>query len=154
MRYKAVLAKKWLFLFLVLGIASGFGFQKAVDPKTIDVEHYNGPKIILGTEGGIIAMRNETVILRSGEVYYHNNVVKNDYRYLKTLNRKDVKRVFHLARNPGLPMGKYNHPGNMSTFLQLYRRQKLIKNFVWGEPGLEIPASLDKSYSGIINIIK
>jgi hypothetical protein len=145
--------KALYFFFLVFGISLSFSFQKAPDVSVIDVDHYTGRKVVVGTEGGIVAMRNETVILRSGEVYYHNNVV-NEYKYLKKLSKKQVRRVFHLAANPGLPHKKFEHPGNMSTFLQEFKNQRLIKNFVWGEPGVDVPPTLDKVYSEIINIIK
>jgi hypothetical protein len=139
-------------LFLI-GIFASLAFQKAPGPNDIDVPTYKGKKIVLGTEGGVVAMRNETIILYSGQVYYHNTVI-NEYKFLKTLNSKQQKKVFKLIRNPKLPHKDFQHPGNMSTFLEYYQNNKLKKSYTWGEPGVEVPPALDKTYSEIINIIK
>jgi hypothetical protein len=153
MRAKDVMLKHVLFRIAVFILAaSGFAFQAGTGDN-IDVEHYTGKKIVIGTEGGLVSMRNETIILYTGQVYYHNNVI-NEYKYLKTLDKKQLKTVFKLIRTPGLPGKRFNHPGKMITFLQYYKNQKLIKDYAWGEPGVEIPAALDKTYSGIINIVK
>ncbi len=141
-------------VFIVILAAFSLALKPDKPVQHTDVESYTGHKIIIGTEGGIVAMRNETIILHTGEIFYHNNVAKEEYRYLKTLNKKDLRQVFCLGESLSLPWGGFSHPGNMSTFLQVYHNKKLIRNFVWGEPGTDVPASLDKAYSGIINIIK
>ncbi len=138
-----------LFCFALL---LSFSFQTS-QPGTIDIAHYPGKKIIVGTEGGIVSMRNETIILDNGKVYYHNNVI-DEYKYLKTLDKKQTQKVFKLIRKPGLPGAKFTHPGKMSTFLQYYKNQKLKKDYIWGEPGVDIPSALDVAYSGIINTVK
>jgi hypothetical protein len=140
-------------LIICLAVWQGCAVQKPADPTKIDVGNYKGRKIIVGTEGGPASLRNETIILVSGEMYYHNNFVK-DYKYLKTLNKTQKKAVFKLANNPALPHEGFNHPGNMSTFFEKYNHQKLDHKYVWGEPGVEVPEGLDQTYSGIINIIK
>jgi hypothetical protein len=154
MTYKALALKKSIMLLILfIGTIISFSFQKAPDGSTIDVANYKGKKVIVGTEGGVVSMRNETIILYSGQVFYHNSVI-NEYKYLKTLPAKKTKQVFKLIKSPRLPHKQFNHPGNMSTFLEYYKRQKLVKSYIWGEPGIDVPPALDKTYSEIINILK
>ncbi len=126
-------------------------FGKSGPDKAIDVAKYKGSKITIGTEGGTAKIRDEKIILHSGQVYEHD-VVKNEYKYLKTLSGKDARRVFSMF--DGAAKSSFNHPGTSSSFVQQDHNGDISYYYIWGEEGVEVPEYVLSGYTEILKIIR
>ncbi len=141
---------KYLMLLFCVLIVKTQGYGKTGPDKIIDVVKYKGIKIIIGTEGGKAKIRQEKIILRSGQIYDHN-IDKNEYKYIKTLTGKDVRHVFSVFS--GAPITSYNHPGTTSNYVEEDHNGKISFYYMWGEEGVEVPGFILSGYTEIVKII-
>jgi len=141
---------------ILLVIISVFAMQsiciaKKGNEKIADVKKYRGTKILIGTEGGASKSRDETVILKSGQIFTHN-IEKDEYKYLKTLTGRETRKVFSMFN--GVPKSSFNHPGPPSSFVEQDHNGNISYYYIWGEQGIEVPEYILSGYAEILKIIR
>jgi len=130
---------------------NNISFGKSGNDKIVDVKNYKGTKITIGTDGGVSKRRDETVVLRSGQIFYHN-IENNEYKYLKTLAGKDARRIFSMF--DGAAKSSFNHPGTSSSFIEQDHNGSISYYYIWGESGVEVPEYILTGYTEILKMIK
>ena len=155
-----------LSVFIFANLSSCIFFNMASEMKKPEediVANYKGRKIVLGTEGGFASIRNERIILFGavldedsyvlGRVYEHNSASK-EYHQIKKLDGEQVHHILSLFKKASKSVRTFNHPGNMSTFMNEYNHGKMVNQYIWGEAGVAVPEKLTETYSEILKTIK
>lgn len=132
-------------LFLAYGKKIGGGDDQ------VDVAKYKGQKIVIGNENPSAGLRDETIILHSGQVYTHEKG-KDEYKFQKKISNGDVHRIFGMIDRAAI--SSFNHPGDLSSFIEAYSHGKVTSYYIWGERGIEVPKYILEDYTAILKIVR
>lgn len=128
-----------------------YGIKNTGGDDNIDVTKYKGQKIVIGNENSSAGLRDETIILHSGQVFSHVKG-KNEYRFQKKLTRGDIHRIFRMIDRAAI--SSFNHPGDQSSFIEGYNSGKVTNYYIWGEVGIEVPKYILEDYTEILKIVR
>ena len=142
---------KYLIVLFCMTLFHAHGFKKAGGDENIDVVKYKGQKIVIGNENTNGTIRDETIILRSGEVFSHRKG-KDEYKFQKKLSNGDIHRIFGMIDRAAIT--SFNHPGDPSSFIEAYSRGKVTNYYIWGEAGAEVPGYILEDYTAILKIVR
>jgi hypothetical protein len=142
---------KYLIALLCMTIFHAYGFKKTGGDENIDVAKYKGQKIVIGNENTNGTIRDETIILKSGQVFSHRKG-NAEYKFQKKLSNGDVHRIFGLIDRAAIT--SFNHPGDPSSFIEAYSRGKVTNYYIWGEAGTEVPGYILEDYTEILKIVR
>jgi len=142
---------KYVIVLFCITFFQSFGFKKAGDDEKIDVAKYKGQKIVIGNENTNGTIRDETIILRSGQVFSHAKG-NAEYKFQKKLSNGDIHHIFGVIDRA--PITSFNHPGDPSFFIEEYSHGKVTNYYIWGEAGAEVPKYILEDYTDILKIAR
>ncbi len=113
-------------------------------------KNYKGYQLVAGTSGGVTGMMKEYVLLGNGQLFLSKGL-KGEWKEVRKLKKSKTKDIFNKAEELGLGTLKFNHPGNMTSYLilKLPPRSNEIK---WGEPGISPPDGVSAFYNYLLSV--
>jgi len=144
------LGKYIILLFCIITVYA-YGVKKGGEDDKIDVTKYKGQKIVIGNENPSAGLRDETIILHSGQVFSHVKG-KDEYKFQKKISKGDIHHIFGMIGRAAI--SSYNHPGDLSSFIEAYDHSKVTNYYIWGERGIEVPGYILEDYTEILKIVR
>ena len=109
---------------------------------------YHDRQLIIGSGGGVTGAIKEYAVFENGQLFI-NKGVKGDWRELKSVSGRTVRKIFSKAESLGLDELKFNHPGNMSYYL-IYKNGKKSNEVKWGDANNQVPPEIAAFYQELI----
>lgn len=129
-------------IWLCLAFTFCYCQRAAFQPEALQQDY-----LTFGKGGGMTNQVETYYILEDGQVYQHNNLVK-EYRHLGRLKKADRKACFeHAAALPASLFG-CDEPGNLYYFLSVHS-QDTTKSCTWGKNDFTPPAEITSFYQHI-----
>ena len=116
-----------LLLFMSLLFSGNLLFANNLD--SISEQAY----VSIGSGGGFTGLTTEYHLFKDGNVYKFNSL-ENQKVWVKKLNKKEMKCVFKKLDALHLEDMDYNHPGNISYFIEKRSGEK-VNRITWGGSG-------------------
>lgn len=105
--------------------------------------HAKHLSISFGSGGGFTGAVNEYILKGSGELY-EVKAFSSDTVHLKTIPKKDLKKIFKYSESDQIQKILQNESGNMYRFIKLYKDGTLKNNFQWPQGKTDLPAELNE----------
>lgn len=101
-------------------------------------------RLYIGSGGGFAAAYNEYLFLENGQVFYFNSLTKES-KELKTLAKKEAKKIYKNLASLNLAHYAINKSGNMNYYIREVKgkNQWEVK---WGTDLTEVPEELKQFY--------
>jgi hypothetical protein len=84
---------------------------------------YKGPKISIGSGGGISGEYNEYILLNNGNLY-HKNSYKKDTVFLGSISKNESEQIFENYFTLSFDDINLNSPGNFNYFIKFEEKEK------------------------------
>jgi hypothetical protein len=103
-------------------------------------KHIKTYSISYGQGGGFTGATTEHILKGDGNLYFIREF-STDTAFVHKIENKKLKQVFRMAESKTLLAIEQDKPGNMSSFIRLYKDKQLVKSWVWAE-GAEVAQPL------------
>jgi amino acid permease len=108
-------------------------------------------RLIFGSGGGFTGMYTSYGLYEDGRLF--SLLADSTQKQLKKLRKKQTRDIFALANNLKLAIPAFNHPGNMSSFIN-FRVYGVSTEYKWGDPNVSVPGEIKDFYSQLNAIVK
>jgi hypothetical protein len=113
-------------------------------------KNYKGIQLVVGTSGGVTGMMKEYVLLENRQLFLSKGLT-GEWKELRQLKRTQTKEIFSKASELGLASLKFNHPGNLTSYL-IFKQPPRSNEVKWGESGVLPPEGIVEFYNYLISI--
>lgn len=115
---------------------------------------YHGDKLVFGGGGGFAGIVVSYVLYGDGELYRQAPGKGQQDVFLKKISTAKRKKLFAKANAIYRSTAPFQHPGNMTDFLEIDKIRKESKKYSWGEPGYQPPADLKELHNLLMALIQ
>jgi hypothetical protein len=138
--------------FLVLISISALGqTTKTVSTEMDSIAAKSKCYFVAGSSGGFSGQVTRYYFLSDGNVYRTESLMKKD-SLIRHLTKKETKTVFKKLKALHLEKTEFNHPGNMTYFIEQNKKGK-VSTVKWGDSTKETPADISAFYKYIMDLI-
>ena len=100
--------------------------------------------VSFGSGGGFTGAVDEFILYGNGTLKSIKPFSK-DTLLLKTLAKKDIKKIFKTLESKSLNKIKLDAPGNMTNFITFSKAGKIIQKFQWSQ-GTTVPNEINELF--------
>jgi hypothetical protein len=152
----------FLFVFLIFIVGVSTQCQKKIAADKIPAT-----RLVFGEGGGFTGEIQEFALLEDGKIVTRDKAKPTkpdsgkmaqqpvvEYRILTKIGGDAAKSIFEKAKKLDLSSVKFNEPGNMSKFFNLFDGNAKTNNrIVWGATGKPIRAEIDALHKTLMAFI-
>lgn len=121
--------------------------------KPISLESYKGKKLIIGNSGGATGAILTWYILDNGKIYVTKSI-QDEPKELKKLPKSTTNSLFEKAQALELSKDEFNHPGNMTYFIEFVSPPAPSNKIKWGDNAFNVPEKYLNFYKETLSIIQ
>jgi len=120
--------------------------------KPLDVNEYDGPKLIFGTFGGFAGSSNEHTLLPDGQLLNQSTKAR-DRRPNGKIDKKVATQMIKNFKTLGFNTLELHDPGNLTYFIEFSENGEKHK-LSWGRGAQKVPAELKTYYQTLYGLVK
>jgi hypothetical protein len=137
--------------FVLLSISAFSQTAKTTSTEVDSIAAKSKCYFVAGSSGGFSGQVTKYYFLSDGNVYRTESLMKRD-SLIRHLTKKEAKTVFKKLKALHLEKIDFNHPGNMTYFIEQTKKGKasMVK---WGDNSKETPADVSEFYKYIMDLI-
>ncbi len=139
---------KYFLLFILLSV----GLMACNTQKALELDSYDGPKIVFGSSGGFTGVSKEHILLPDGQLFKAGMDGKSRNAEGK-IDKNLAKQMISNFKALGFDQLELNDPGNMTYFID-YSENGKNHRVVWGGGRSEIPKELKPYYHTLMGLVK
>ncbi len=132
-------------------ILSIFGINNCNSQQNLP-DNYSKKQIGFGRGGGFTGDWTYYYLLDNGDLF-KKNLRDKDYTRLKTIDKKTVKSIFEKINEADFKNIKFDHPGNMSYFVEI-KNKNTSNKVCWGDVSNPVPANVGEIYKTLNSFVK
>ncbi len=112
--------------------------------------------ITFGSSGGMTAYIKRYELSPSGKLMLREGriVANKESKLLKTLSKKEMHEISKKLELLKLEEIKFNHPGNMSYFLNIVTKDSTLNEITWGGSEQAVPGKVKGFYEFLMTKVK
>ena len=107
--------------------------------------------LVAGSGGGFSGQVVQYYVLSNGDVYRTESLTKESSLH-KKLSKKETKSIFKKLKELHLEKMDFNHPGNMSYFIEQHKKGN-VSSVKWGDNKTETPPEVSSFYKFLMEKI-
>lgn len=108
------------------------------------ISERNSCYFIVGSAGGFTGQSLRYYFFKDGSVYKQINTASELDR-VRTISKKEVKKLFRELKSLQLKKTSFNHPGNITYSIEQHFKSE-VASVAWGDSSVPVPASLKNFY--------
>jgi len=139
-------------LFFILFTVTSYAQTTKSDTLNIDsIAAKSKCYLVAGSGGGFSGQIIQYHVLNNGNVY-RSESLKKESSLFKTLSKKEAKSIFKKLKELHLEKIDFNHPGNMSYFIEQHKKGN-VHSVKWGDGAMPAPAEVSSFYKFLMEKI-
>jgi len=138
--------------FFILFTVTSYAQKTKSDPLNLDsITAKSKNYIVAGSGGGFSGEIIQYYVLSNGSVY-RSETLKKETSLYKKLSKKDTKSLFKKLKALHLEKIDFNHPGNMSHFIEEHKKGN-VHSVKWGDSAMKVPEQVNSFYKFLMDKI-
>jgi hypothetical protein len=107
--------------------------------------------IVTGSSGGFSGQIVQHYFFSDGNIYRSESLGKKN-SWVKKLSKKETKIVFKKLKALHLEKVDFNHPGNMTYFIEQHKNG-IVNSIKWGDNKVQLPSDITTFHRYLMDII-
>lgn len=143
MLMKHVYFSFWLLVFCAISACSSAKFTVGSLPKQ---------QLIFGSGGGFTGKYDSNLLLENGQIF-KKDFLNSQFIEQKGIRKRKARAFFRAADELELGQMDFNHPGNLSMFLE-FQTDSTTARVTWGDPNFAVNQKVKDLHVALSGLIK
>lgn len=109
-------------------------------------------QLLFGSGGGFVGKYTSNVLLENGQIFQKESV-GGQFEEQKGIRKRKARAFFQAAEELELGAMDFNHPGNLSSFLE-FQTDSTTARVTWGDPNFPVNQKVKDLHVALSELVK